>query len=89
MVLAGMLADLTWEHRKAVMWSDVRDPDPSEIVEQLDGFMHRLRVLFGEGLIMGSAMTGTFTAQIIEFCKEPNILKAHPTPLPVLVKRVE
>ena len=89
MVLAGMLADLTWEHRKAVMWSDVRDPDPSEIVEQLDGFMHRLRVLFGEGLIMGSAMTGTFTAQIVEFYKEPKILKAHPTPLPVLVKRVE
>ena len=39
MLLAGMLADVTWEHRKAVMWSDVRDPDPSEIVEQLDGFM--------------------------------------------------
>ena len=35
MVLAGMMADVTWEHRKAVMWSDGRDPDPSEIMDQL------------------------------------------------------
>ena len=44
MVLAGMMADVTWEHRKAVMWSDGRDPDPSHIVDQLDGFLHRIRV---------------------------------------------
>ena len=50
MVLAGMMADVTWEHRKAVMWSDGRDPDPSDIVDQLDGFLHRIRVLIGEGL---------------------------------------
>ena len=62
MLLVGMLADVTWEHRKAVMWSDVRDPDLSDIVEQLDGFMHRLRVLIGDGLIMGDEMTCSFTA---------------------------
>ena len=79
MLLAGMLADVViWEHRKAVTWSDVRDPDPSEIVEQLDGFMHRLRVLIGEGLIMGSDMTCTFTTQILEFYREPRILQVHP-----------
>ena len=44
MVLAGMMADVTWEHRKAVMWSDGRDPDPSHIVDQLDGYLHRIRV---------------------------------------------
>ena len=49
MVLPGMMADVTWEHRKALMWSDGRDLDPSEIVDQLDGFLHRIRVLLVEG----------------------------------------
>ena len=65
MVLAGMMADVTWEHRKAVMWSDGRDPDPSDIVDQLDGFLHRIRVLIAEGLIFSEQMTDTSTAQII------------------------
>ena len=49
MVLAGMMADVTWEHRKAVMWSDGRDPDPSEIMDQLNGFLHRIHVLIVDG----------------------------------------
>ena len=77
MVLAGMMADATWEHRKAVMWSDDRDPDPSDIVDQLDGFLHRIHVLIGEGLIFAEHMTDTFTAHIIQFCREPKIVQVN------------
>lgn len=75
MVLAGMMADLTWEHRKAVIWSDDRDPDPSEIVAQLEGFLYRIQVLIGGGMIFSAEMTHTFTAQIIKFYREPKILQ--------------
>ena len=62
MILAGMMADVTREHRKAVMWSDGRDPGPSEIMDQLDNFLHRIHVLIVEGLIFSEHMTDTFTA---------------------------
>ena len=75
MALAGMMADVTWEHRKAVMWSDDRDPDPSDIVDQLDGFLHRIRYVIGEGLIFSDQLNDTFTAQIIKFYRKHTILK--------------
>ena len=56
-------------------WSDHRDPDPSEIVDQIEAFLHRIRVLFTEGLIMGEAMTNTFTAQIIDFYRQSKVLQ--------------
>ena len=75
MVLVGMMADLTWEHRKAVMWSDGQDPDPSEIVDQLDGLLHRTCVLIREGLIFSAHMTDSITAQSIQLYREPKILQ--------------
>ena len=75
MMLTGMMADLTWEHRLAVVWSDTRDPPPEEVMDQLDAFLHRADILFTEGLIMSESMQETFTAQIIKFYREPKFLQ--------------
>jgi hypothetical protein len=77
MMLTGMMADLTWEHRLCVKWSDTLDPAPEEVMDQLDAFLHKARILFTEGLIMGESMKDTFTAQIVKFYREPKFLQVY------------
>jgi len=80
MMLTGMMADLTWEHRLCVKWSDTVDPAPEEVMDQLDAFLLRSRILFTEGLIMGESMTDTFTAQILKFYRDPKFLQVAGPP---------
>ena len=72
-VLAGMMADLTAEHRHAVLETDTGDPDPSMTEAVLTRFEDRCRILFMEGQIMSAQMKNTFTAQVLAFYKEPQV----------------
>ena len=69
--LAGMLADLTVEHRHAVLETDTGDPDPSMTEGLLIRFEERCRILFMEGQIFSAEMKHTFTAQVVAFYKKP------------------
>ena len=76
LMLAGLLADLTYEHYLAVRESDIADPDPTLVLRNLMRFEQRCKVLFTDGLIMSDSMENTFTASIIAFYKKPTMLFA-------------
>ncbi len=71
-MLAGLMADLTFEHHKAVRETDTSDPCPIQAVGVIQRFKSRCNVLFGEGLIM--TMKESFTGQILQFLDAPQVL---------------
>lgn len=71
-MLAGLLADLTVEHQKAVRETDTADPDPCLVSQQLARFRLRCRVLFTEGQVY--VIKETFTSNILRFYKDPSAI---------------
>ena len=71
-MLAGLLADLTVEHHKAVRETDTADPDPALVSQQLARFKLRCRILFTEG--QAYVIKETFTSSILRFYKDPSAI---------------
>lgn len=73
-MVAGLLADLTAEHRKCVASTDYDDADITEVAIHTYRFEERCRVLFTDGLIMAESMSTTFTSEVIKFYRNPSAL---------------
>ena len=74
LLLAGLLADLSSEHRKWVRESDVQDPSAEGVLPADLRFQARLRALFLKGGILSAECTESFTAQVIAFMKKKQTL---------------
>ena len=74
MMVAGLLADLTAEHRKCVASTDYDDADITEVAIHTYRFEERCRVLFTDGLIMAESMSTTFTSEVIKLYRNPSAL---------------
>ena len=68
LLLAGLLADLSVEHYNWVAGGDKSNPDGSSVMIRFEGFIHRLRVLFMEGMIL--KISDSYTGVSLEFLKE-------------------
>ena len=75
LLLGGMLADLSFEHCLWVRPSDKTDPDHEATKANKEKFLARLDLLFTEGLILTPACKDTFTGQVLDFLREPRILR--------------
>ena len=76
-VLCGLLADLTCEHHKCCHEAgDQEDPDVTTIAQKLFRFRQRCNLLFTEGLIFSADVKDTFTAEIMAFLREPQVIFA-------------
>ena len=68
LLLAGLLADLSVEHYNWVAGGDKSNPDGSSVMIRFESFIHRLRVLFMEGMIL--KIPDSYTGVSLIFLKE-------------------
>ena len=68
LLLAGLLADLSVEHYNWVAGGDKSNPDGSSVMIRFESFIHRLRVLFMEGMIL--KIPDSYTGVSLDFSKE-------------------
>ncbi len=72
LLLGGMLTDISVEHYEWVAGGDKADPDPSTAAERAELFLHRLEVLFGQGLIL--TLPDTYTGEVLRFLRRGKIV---------------
>ena len=89
LLIAGLMADLTHEHYKAVRETDERSVCPTSVMTIVTNFKQRVKVLFLEGMIM--TVDDSFTGQVLKFLKAPQLLlagrHAHLFSMPVKADR--
>lgn len=74
LVLAGLLADLAYEHYKWVQKSDLENPDISQVTNDKLLFIQRCEMLFVEGMVFTPEGKSTFTGQVLEFLRSNNCI---------------
>ena len=70
-MLGALLADLAVEHHQWVAGGDQANPDSSTTMARFHAFLHRLHVLFTEGLIM--RIPDTYTGAMLQFLNENSV----------------
>jgi len=70
LMLAGLLADLSSEHRAWVRESDVQDPSAEAVLAADGRFRRRLQRLFLQGAIMSEESTESFVGQVVMFLRQ-------------------
>lgn len=78
-LLAGMLADLTWEFSKWVHVADEDDPDPFWVQRGCEQLFERLRILFTSGLILADENKESFTKECVRFLRKTKVLHCGKT----------
>ena len=67
-LLGGLLADLSVEHRKWVATGDEAYPDPTTAEERAQSFLTRIDTLFTQGMIL--TLPDTYTGLALDFLKD-------------------
>ena len=77
LMLAGLFADLAYEHGAWVRQGDQQDLPVESVLPADRAFVHRVSELFLKGTIMSAEGKGTFTAEVVKFLKtEPKFIFA-------------
>ena len=67
LLLGGLLADLMVEHYAWTLTADKANPDTTTVDQRADSFIHRVHVLYEEGMIL--TLPDTYTGLTLEFLR--------------------